>query len=60
MAGKRGDELLTLISALEKALQYTRLNPQILIEMWLMSILPHKEMKKKVDPFAVDEFWSSL
>ncbi|HDY67426.1 MAG TPA: DNA polymerase III subunit gamma/tau, partial [Candidatus Scalindua sp.] len=57
---RKAGEILNSISMLEKAMQYTRLNPQILIEMWLLSLLPRRKMEKMVDPLAVDQFWSNL
>ena len=59
-ADRKPGEVLKSISMLEKAMQYTRLNPQILIEMWLLSLLPRRKMEKIVDPLAVDKFWSDL
>ena len=60
MDESRMKALLNSISVLEKALQYTRLSPQILIEMWILSLLPRKKIEKIVDPLLVDRFWDSF
>lgn len=52
--------LLERIAVLERALSRTRLNPQVVIEMWLLSLVPPERLKKVVDPLAVDALWANL
>lgn len=54
------EKLLERTSMLERAFLNTRLNPQILIEMWLMSLVAKEQRQKVVDTLAVSKFWDEL
>ena len=60
MSDEKVLELLSFVTMLERALRDTRLNPQVVIEMWLLSLLPAKAQSKLVDSSSVNSFWTQL